>query len=368
VEDVDTTDHRWWSVQAMHSKFSSVDVYKMPVDMNEVMAAVAPRALIETGNTTGFWLAQEANYVSARAVQQVYNTFGIGDRFGFVINGDHGHCSAPSTETAYVAQFVNRFLLGQSVSTDVEAYPNGPGQPTYVPYGNGADTVATTNNSYTVYFPTMDYQRWTSWWGTGTPQLPNQWNTGGTANLWFNNPITINTGDTVEAGYQIMMSATGHAAATVKVPNANIETDVTCADGSSYTLYIPLYTTSGLEATSYGTGQSYSVAAGNTTWYPTPSVYQGSVTVTNVTLASLGANVNTGCATGIAGTAGRAYLSVLGAQSNTNGNPAGPGFVTTDTTQSPLWVRFNLYDKTNGQGGAWSPAILINQLPVSVRQ
>jgi hypothetical protein len=165
-----------------------------------------------------------------------------------------------------------------------------------------------------------------------------------------------------------MMSATGHAAATVKLPNANIQTDVTCADGSSYTLLVPLYANTGLEATSYGTGQSYSVAAGNTSWYPTTSTYQGSVTVTNVTLASMGANINTGCANGLAGTASRSYFIALGAQDNTNGNPAGPGFVTTDTTQSPLWVRFTLYDKTNGQGGAWSPAVLVNQLPVNVRQ
>ena len=69
---------------------------------------------------------------------------------------------------------------------------------------------------------------------------------GATANLWFNNPITINTGDTVQAGYAIQMSAATHPAATVKVPNATMQTDVTCGDGSSYTLYIPLYPTTNL--------------------------------------------------------------------------------------------------------------------------
>jgi hypothetical protein len=157
------------------------------------------------------------------------------------------------------------------------------------------------------------------------------------------------------------------------VPNANIETDVTCSDGSSYTLLIPLYATTGLEATSYGTGQTYTIPVNNNAWYPSSdptnsATFEGSVTVTNVTLSGLGSNVNTGCANGLPGTAGRAYLSVLGAQSATNGNPAGPGFVTTDTTQSPIRVQFHLKDATNGQGGAWSPTVTVNQLPVNVRQ
>lgn len=365
VEDIDTTDHHWWAPTLMNNVFASVNVYKLPIDLHEVAAMVAPRAFVETGNTTGYWLGQESNYVSARAVQQVYNTFGIGDRFGFIIDGDHGHCSPPSTETAYVKQFVNRYLLSQTVSTDVEAYPNGPGQPTYVPYGNGADTVATTNNSYPVYFPTMDYQRWFSWWGTANAQFANAWNTGGTTNLWFNNPLTINTGDTIKAGYDIQMSATTHPAATVKLNNANVQMDITCTDGSSYTLWIPLYTT-------YGTGQTIAIPANNNSWYPSAdptsaTTYQGSTTVAAQTITNLGV-INPGCANGLAGTAGRTYFVALGAQSNTNGNPAGPGFVTTDTTQSPIVVRFHAEDATTGQGGAWSPAITINQLPVNVRQ
>ena len=378
VEDIDTTDHRWWCVQCMQSKFSSVDVYKMPIDLHEVASLVAPRALVETDNTTGYWLSGDSNYVSARAIQQVYNTFGVEDRFGFIVDSDHGHCSPPAAETANVAQFVNRFMLGQNVSTDVESYPNGPTgipSPSTVPSGNGGYSFSATSPSYPIYFPTMDYQRWTSWWGTGNPQFPNDWNTGGTTDLWFNNPLTINTGDTVKAGYAVMMSATNHPAATVQVPNANIQTDVTCSDGSSYTLYIPLYPTTNLipSAAQYGVGQTYTIPANDNTLYPSAdptnsTTFQGSVTVTPVVLASLGTTVNAGCANGGPGQAGRAYLTALGAQDNSNGDPAGPGFVTTDTTQSPLVVQFHLADTTNGQGGAWSPQVTINQLPLNIRQ
>jgi hypothetical protein len=376
VEDIDTTDHRWWAVALMHSKFSSVDVYKMPVDLHEVAALAAPRALVLDGNTTGYWLSADSTYVSARAIQQVYNTFGIGDRLGFIVDSDHGHCAAPAGEIAYVAQFVDKFMLGQNVSTDVESYPNGATaipNPSTVPSGNGGYTYIANSPSFPIYFPTMDYQRWTDWWGTNNPQFANAWNTGGTADLSFNNPITINTGDTVKAGYAIQMSAATHPAATVKLPNSNIQTDVTCSDGSSYTLYIPLNPTTGLEATSYGTGQTYTIPANNTSWYPSSSptnasTYEGSVTVAPVVLSNLGATVNPGCANGLAGTAGRAYLTVLGAQDDSNGNPAGPGFVTTDTTQSPIVVQFHLEDATNGQGGAWSPAVTVNQLPVNIRQ
>jgi hypothetical protein len=364
TEDIDTTDHRWWCVQCMHSKFSSVDVYKMPIDLHEVASLVAPRALVQSDNTSSYFLSNGANYVSDRAIQYVYNTLGIGDRYGFIVNGAHGHCAPPATETANVAQFVNKFMLGQNVSTDVEVYPNQP--------VDGYGTSQNPKHYYPYNFATMNYQRWMSWWGTSNPQFPNDWNTGATANLWSNNPITINTGDTVQAGYAIQMSAASHPTATVKVPNATMQTDVTCGDGSSYTLYIPLYPTTNLipSAAQYGVGQTYMIGADDNTWYPSadptnPATFQGSVTVTPVVLANLGTTVNAGCANGGPGQAGRTYLTALGAQDNSNGDPAGPGFVTTDTTQSPLVVQFHLANTTNGQGGAWSEPVTINQLPTN---
>lgn len=373
VEDIDTTDPHWWSGSLLLSQFGGPNVYKLPIDLHEVASLVAPRALIESGNVEYYWLASESNYVSARAVQQVYNTLGIGDRFGFIVNGAHSHCSPSTAETAAVASFVNRYVLNQSgVNTDVEIYPNGPGQPTTPP---STSTATNPPNSYPVYFPTMDYKRWTSWWGTDDAEFANDWNTGANTDLSFNNPVTISTGDTIQAGYAIQMAAANHPAATVKLPNASVYTDVNCSDGSSYTLWVPLYKT-------YGTGPSYAIAAGDNSWYPSADAtnaasFEGSISGTGgaagtngKTVVSTwnfnyaGSTINPGCANGLPGTAGRAYLTVLGVATS-NGTAAGRGFITTDTTQSPIVVKFHLKDATTGKGGAWSPQIVVNQLPVS---
>src|SRR5207253_458890 len=108
-------------------------------DHHELMALVAPRALLETGNTGFNWLSNRANYVSARAAQQIYNTLGIADRFGFIIDGGHNHCAVPDSQVPPMQAFVNKFMLGDAAAnTNVEVHPYG----------------------------SMDYSRWTAWWGT----------------------------------------------------------------------------------------------------------------------------------------------------------------------------------------------------------
>ena len=49
VEDIDDTNYDWFSQQM--KQFAGDNVYKLPVDQHELMAMVAPRALLETGNT-----------------------------------------------------------------------------------------------------------------------------------------------------------------------------------------------------------------------------------------------------------------------------------------------------------------------------
>ena len=76
--------------------------------------------------------------------------------------------------------------------------------------------------------------------------------------IWL--PLEINSGDTVEGGYVLAMPGK-HPAATVTVANANIQTDVLCLDGSSYTLSIPLEV-----------DQKYSFAANSDSTQPSPFV------------------------------------------------------------------------------------------------
>lgn len=311
VEDIHDTDYNWFAGQMQ--QFANDNGYKLPTDHDELMAMVAPRALLETGNTDFYWLSNRSNYISARATQQIYNTFGIGDRFGFYIDGGHAHCGTLPAESPAIASYVDKFLLGlTTANTDVEVTP----------------------------FPTLDYSRWTKWWGTGNPVFPNDWNPGdGSLITSMTRPLDISLGDNVLAGYDLFM-ANNHPAATVSLGGANVQTDVSCPDGSSYTLTIPL------------PNQSYSIAAGDNSWLPAPQqnnplVYQGSATAAACT----------------GGVAKSAYFSALGVSSGVGNPPAAPGFSSTDTTD-PLNVRFHCnVAGSNGPGGSWSPTVTVRYKP-----
>ena len=353
VEDIDDTNYDWFSGQMF--QFAGNSVYKLPIDQHELMAMVAPRALLETGNTDFYWLGNGANYVAARATQQIYNQFGIGDRFGFIIDGNHNHCAVPAVQMPEIEAFIDKFLLGQNVSTDIEVYPNPYVQeetqaPFSLPMGDFSGIIAKNGTpfrtDYPYLFTTMDYSRWTNWWGTAHSVFPNDWNTGGTVVLGKSpSPsMKIDAGDTIQGGYALAMPG-NHPATTVTVANANIQRDVLCPDGSSYTLMIPL-----------PVDQAYSFAAGSGSPADVNStanrdVYQGSTT-------------DPGCAGGGPGTAIDSYLTVVGVQDGFAGDGAGPGFITSDTTD-PLNVTYHSADSTNSLGGQWKPEVTVNPNPLN---
>lgn len=140
VEKLGATDYRWFR-DSMRN-FQSANVVKLPHDHHELMAMVAPRALLVTANVDFEWLANPSCYVSARAAHEVWKTFGIADRFGFTITGGHNHCAAPATVVPAMQAFVDKFLLdSNNVNTDtVRIHP----------------------------YPQVDYARWFNWWGTGS--------------------------------------------------------------------------------------------------------------------------------------------------------------------------------------------------------
>jgi hypothetical protein len=314
VEDIHDTSYDWFGGQMR--QFAEDAGYKLPTDHHELMAMIAPRALLETGNTDFYWLSNRSNYISARATQKIYNTFGIGDRFGFYIDGGHPHCGTLPAEAPAILAYVDKFMLGQSaVSTDVEVFP--------------------TNPPLTYDYTKLDYGRWTAWWGSNDPKFPNDWNPGdGSLILSMIRPVDINSGDMVLAGYGLYMGG-AHPAATVALAGGNVQTDVSCPDGSSYTLRVPV------------PDQSYSISANNNNWLPSPNqnsplVYQGS---------AKGAV----CSGGVAKSA---YFSALGVNNGVGNPPLAPGFSSTDTTD-PLNVRFHCTDSNNGSGGSWSPTVTV---------
>jgi len=311
VETATRTDYSWFASPLR--QFSHNDIYKLPIDHHEIMAMVAPRALLETGNASQLWLSNKANYVAARATQRVYEEFGIGDRFGFIIDTDHNHCAVPTAENAPIAAFVDKFLLG--------------------------DSSADTNVQQHLYGD-FDYQRWTAWWGTTKPTFPNNYVWGdGKVVMSMNRPIDVQDGTPVKAGYTISLPA-GHAAATALLVGGSVQLDIVNPDGRSRTLTIPF------------PNQDFSIPANDTSWFPSPNqnsplVWQGSA------IPPFGGHVTD------------LYFSAIGkgqpADGSGAGTPAGPGLVT--DTGDPVTVRFHADGGAHGAGGSWSPTQAVTDGP-----
>lgn len=297
-EDIQRTNYDWFAGQMR--QFAADNGYKLPTDHHELMAMVAPRALLATGNADFYWLSNRANYITSRATQRVYDTFGIGERFGFYIDGGHAHCGTLPEEAPAIAAFLDKFLLGdETANTNVAVHP----------------------------YPALDYRRWTAWWGQHDsrgnghhddssvyPEFPNDWNTEGTVVMSLKHapPLPISAGDTVQGGYQLAVRGREHPAATVSLVSGNVQADVRCFDGRSYTLTIP-----------FPTNEPIAIPAGDQSFFPAGTTYQGSVT-------------STGCNGVLQG----AYFTGLGISSGA-GNAGGPGF-TTSVAESPLVTRFRV--------------------------
>lgn len=144
VETLEKTDRHWFIEDLW--KFAG-QVEKLPYDHHQLMAMVAPRALLVTGNPDYEWLADPSGYVSSRATQKIYKTLGIEDRFGFSIVAKHPHCQIPDNQIPEIEAFVDKFMLG--IAT--------------------VQTKVTTNP-----YPEINYKRWTAWWGNEKPFLINE--------------------------------------------------------------------------------------------------------------------------------------------------------------------------------------------------
>jgi hypothetical protein len=143
VETLGNTNFAWF-VEDLR-RYSNY-VHKLPTDHHELLALVAPRALLVLGNPDYEWLADESGYVSSSAAREVWEAFGIGERFGYSFVADHPHCALPDVQRPEVEAFVDRYLLDdESVSTEVEIHP----------------------------FDSVNAERWYDWWGTGEPAFPD---------------------------------------------------------------------------------------------------------------------------------------------------------------------------------------------------
>jgi len=139
VEKLGSTNNSWF-MQSMF-QFAGNNVTKLPHDHHQLLAMVAPRALLVLGNAPSWtWLAEEAGYVSSRAAEDIYKTLNVSDRFGFS-HSSHDHCSFPNDQLADLQAFVDKFLLGKAT----------------------VNTSGLAKNP----FPNTDYNKWiTAWKGT----------------------------------------------------------------------------------------------------------------------------------------------------------------------------------------------------------
>lgn len=145
VEKLGVTSHQWFKESLF--QFAGEKVVRLPYDHHELMAMVAPRALLVTGNTDFDWLANPSCYVSARATHEVYKKFGIGDRFGFYIDGQHGHCMIPEKQKPAIEAFVEKFLLNnEKANTNITVHP----------------------------YADLNYARWYKWWGKKQAAFPKE--------------------------------------------------------------------------------------------------------------------------------------------------------------------------------------------------
>ena len=139
VECIDNTDYNWFK-DSMRD-FAGNNVSRLPEDHHMLCAMVAPRALFATGNPDFTWLGNPSCYVNCRAVERIYDTFGISDRFGFNIIGGHNHCATTASIDSEMGAFINKFLLGQTnVNTLIRDYPAA--------------------------YSSINYGSWSAWWGT----------------------------------------------------------------------------------------------------------------------------------------------------------------------------------------------------------
>ncbi|MCX7983879.1 MAG: T9SS type A sorting domain-containing protein [Bacteroidetes bacterium] len=155
VEILSNAQSYFWYHQDL-SQFNNA-VTKLPFDHHQVMALIAPRALLVIGNPSMVWLAEESGYVGCRAAHQVWNALGVPDRFGFSKVGHSDHCVLPVVQRPEVIAFVEKFLLGiDTVNTNVAIHPG-----------------YTTNLSPWIPWSTPTLRNDTSYFGRTTLITPN---------------------------------------------------------------------------------------------------------------------------------------------------------------------------------------------------
>ena len=82
TEDLNAAQGTAWYASNL-LQFTNANAAKLPYDMHELVAMVAPRAILAIENTGIDRLGSQAGSVSMRAATEVYKALGIPDRIGY---------------------------------------------------------------------------------------------------------------------------------------------------------------------------------------------------------------------------------------------------------------------------------------------
>lgn len=124
IEKIDNTNYGWFL-----PSMQKLDPYSLPHDHHELIAMIAPRAVIILGNDNYDWLGDESGYKSTMAALQVFTALGVADHLGYDFTSPSGqsHCSPPASHQASVKTFAQRFLQGGTGTTNVAIKPSKSG-------------------------------------------------------------------------------------------------------------------------------------------------------------------------------------------------------------------------------------------------
>ena len=113
TEDLEAAQGTAWYAANL-KQFKNADAPKLPYDQHELVAMVAPRAILAVENTAIDRLGSQAGGASMKAATEVYKALGIPDRIGYTQAAATAHCSFPSSQGPDVQAFVDKFLLGKT--------------------------------------------------------------------------------------------------------------------------------------------------------------------------------------------------------------------------------------------------------------
>lgn len=105
------TENVWFSTN-FNNYVNQLNV--LPYDHHLLAALIAPRAMISYENTDYVWLSPLSSFGCMTAAHTVWQALGVPNNHGFVQVGGHAHCAWPSSLTAGLDAFFDKFVLGQN--------------------------------------------------------------------------------------------------------------------------------------------------------------------------------------------------------------------------------------------------------------